>query len=423
MFEFAAMDRTKQPVWLQLFDGGVMYKRLMRPGQPGIRRPVTVAVCLLSAVVLTLVGCDDDSNGIRVYEVSKSTQHHGSALLTPPQTTPDQPGQMINGVSPLDLVQWTMPEAWHQENIKRQMILAVFHVDHSHTLEVTVAAFPGDVGGVLANVNRWRNQLSLEPITDAKLPENVQVINTQGSFGGVVDVTNAQTNQRTIATVILGGAGMSWFVKATGPSDPVGAQKQAIIKFTESFSFKPAPNADDHAGHDHTQPATAASTPPSAPTVPSMAGSVPAAPAQGVSLTTSDNWTEVKTTSPVIVKAYDVTSPLGKAQVTITSLNNDGGGLLPNINRWRNQLGLSPVSKLSDQPVSLLNMSGVTAMLLDIQAEASGEQTAKGMFMAIVSRPTETWYFKMTGDAPVLQQLKDEFITAVQSAQFAGAGQ
>ena len=154
-----------------------------------------------------------------------------------------------------------------------------------------------------------------------------------------------------------------------------------------------------------------------------MAGAVPAAPVHGVSLTAPQSWTQVKATSPVIVKAYDVSSSYGKAQVAITSLNNDGGGLLPNINRWRNQLGLSPVNKLSDQPVSLLNMSGVTAMLMDIQSQASDDQPARGMLMAIVSRPTETWYFKMTGEAPVLKQLKDDFVTAVQSAKFAGAGQ
>jgi hypothetical protein len=30
--------------------------------------------------------------------------------------------------------------------------------------EVTVSAFPGDTGGLLANLNRWRGQIGLEPV-------------------------------------------------------------------------------------------------------------------------------------------------------------------------------------------------------------------------------------------------------------------
>jgi len=32
--------------------------------------------------------------------------------------------------------------------------------------DVSITAFPGDVGGNLANVNRWRGQLQLAPVSD-----------------------------------------------------------------------------------------------------------------------------------------------------------------------------------------------------------------------------------------------------------------
>ena len=35
--------------------------------------------------------------------------------------------------------------------------------------ELAVTHFPGDVGGDLANVNRWRQQIGLEPIDEAAL--------------------------------------------------------------------------------------------------------------------------------------------------------------------------------------------------------------------------------------------------------------
>lgn len=400
-----------------------------KPADCGTAWRISIPILLPGlALLMLLVACDGNENAIRTYEVAKSTQHHGSTLLTPSSTTESNQGNMV---SPLSLVQWTMPQAWHQEPSNRQMILAVFHVDQTHTLEVQVSAISGDAGGVLANVNRWRNQLDLPPITDPELGDHVEIINTQGSFGGVVDVTNPQTNKRTIATVIQGGAGMSWFVKASGDAEPVGKQKQAIITFTESFRFNAQAAKDhnhdpaDHEGHDH--PQSADSQPTQAPGSSSMGmqgqlqpGSTPAG---SVQMITPQSWTQTKPSSPVIQASYNIKSSQGDAVVTVTSLNNDGGGLLPNINRWRNQIGLEPVAALSDQPVALLNMAGVTAMLIDLEALPDGNHAGKRMLMAVVSLPTETWYFKMTGSTTAITQLKSDFINAVQSARFAGVSQ
>lgn len=381
---------------------------------------------LLVVAIAVMLGCDDNADAIRVYEVPKTTQHHGSALLSTPEGA--QPDMPAAGQSPLSLVEWTMPAAWHQEPSNRPMILAIFHVDQTHTIEVQVSAFAGDAGGVLDNVNRWRKQINLDPITDAQLGDNVQIIDTQGSFGGVVDLTNTSNSKRTIATVIQGGAGMSWFVKASGEPDAVGKQKAAIIAFAESFRFK-NPAADAHAGHDHSDPnhvheAPAASATPTPGTfVPaSMQGQLPAGaiPTGNVQLAKPDSWTQTQPSSPIILAAYNAKSAQGDAAVTVTSLNSDGGGLLPNINRWRNQLGLTPVASLSDQPVVLLNMTGVTAMLVDLEADPAGPFAGKRMMMAVVSRSSETWYFKMTGSVSALTELKSDFIAAVQSARFAG---
>lgn len=401
-----------------------MYKRLRNPGTPGQVRRIIAKICLITLTSMLLFACDDTHSDIRVYEVAKTTQHHGSGLLTPAAATqaPGQSSATAQDQSPLDLVQWTMPKTWHQENISRPMILAIFHVDHNHSLEVQVSAINGDAGGVLANVNRWRRQLGLPPISDEQLPLSVQIIDSQGSFGGVVDVTNPATHQRIVATIIQGGAGMSWFVKAQGHSDEVAAQKNNIITFAESFKFKSPPAQDPH---QHPSPSTpdAASGP--NPSSSMNAGLLPPANTNtsGVQIKTPANWTSVTPSSPIIQAAYTVSSPQGEAQVTVTSLSSDGGGLLPNINRWRNQLGLAPVADLADQPLALLNMPGVTAMLIDLKADSTGQNAGKRMFMAVVSRPNETWYFKMNGNVLALTQLKTDFITAVQSAQFAGAGQ
>src|SRR5207249_1802842 len=60
---------------------------------------------------------------------------------------------------------WEVPAGW-QEVAASQMLLAKFLVGGNEgRAEVTVSAFPGDTGSVLGNVNRWRAQVGLAPLS------------------------------------------------------------------------------------------------------------------------------------------------------------------------------------------------------------------------------------------------------------------
>ncbi len=53
--------------------------------------------------------------------------------------------------------------------------------------EVAITAFPGDVGGVLANVNRWRGQAGLAPVDDAGLGQATSALDANGLHFTLVD--------------------------------------------------------------------------------------------------------------------------------------------------------------------------------------------------------------------------------------------
>ena len=42
--------------------------------------------------------------------------------------------------------------------------------DQDNSVDISITSSPGDVGGLLANVNRWIGQIDLPPINDASLP-------------------------------------------------------------------------------------------------------------------------------------------------------------------------------------------------------------------------------------------------------------
>jgi hypothetical protein len=47
---------------------------------------------------------------------------------------------------------------------------------HGHTSEVTIIALPGNSGSLLANINRWRRQIQLAPITEDEIHTVTQLI-------------------------------------------------------------------------------------------------------------------------------------------------------------------------------------------------------------------------------------------------------
>src|SRR2546425_682214 len=64
---------------------------------------------------------------------------------------------------------WTAPASW-QAKAASAMRKGSYAVpgDGGATADLSITAFPGDVGGEAANVNRWRGQVSLPPLADAE---------------------------------------------------------------------------------------------------------------------------------------------------------------------------------------------------------------------------------------------------------------
>lgn len=130
--------------------------------------------------------------------------------------------------------QWTVPPQWKTKPAG-QMLLATFTVGADSTPgTVTVSAFPGSVGGPLANVNRWRNQIGLTPATEAELPKLLTPLQLESGEASLVDFSNGPN--RLIAVMQPHG-GKTWFYKLLGPETVVGTEKEAFINFVKSVRY------------------------------------------------------------------------------------------------------------------------------------------------------------------------------------------
>jgi hypothetical protein len=153
------------------------------------------------------------------------------------------PGAAASGPNP----QWSVPKDWEVGN-GSAMRRATFEVKGSdgQSAEVVVSSFPGDVGGLVANINRWRGQIGLGPIA----PDEVSGITTDLVVNGVTSTVvdfkadsapAGKTQPPRMIVVTIPHDGNSWFFKITGDAALVGAQKESFLQFVESVKFQAAP--------------------------------------------------------------------------------------------------------------------------------------------------------------------------------------
>lgn len=189
-----------------------------------ILRPTFACLLLLSA------GCEKPE--VAYYETAK--EDHSESVLMKMQRPKDEGPAMMPPQSSSPLPTWTLPVTWREE-APGAMQLARFAVgEGAAPLEITVASFPGDVGGLLANVNRWRGQLGLDATDEAGLAGIVRQITAAGGENTFVEMTN---NGQTILALIAKNKDETWFFKLMGDAAQTEAEKPNFMRFLESIRF------------------------------------------------------------------------------------------------------------------------------------------------------------------------------------------
>jgi hypothetical protein len=130
------------------------------------------------------------------------------------------------------------------------------------------------------------------------------------------------------------------------------------------------------------------------------------------------NWKKVAPTAMLLAKYVIESEPAHHAEVTISSFPGEAGGLAANINRWRGQLGLAPVSPTEAEKLATpIDAAGGKAMLVEMAGPDSTGKRSR-LLGAIVSREGATWFYKMLGDDAAVAEQKDAFVKFVQSVQY-----
>ena len=197
-----------------------------------IHQQMQVRYIVLAAATATLAGCGREE--IKVYSVPKE---HFSAQ----QTAAIPSGN--SGHSDAAPLHWETPQGW-QELAPTGIRLGNFLVSEGdNRAEVSIFSFPGNAGTELDNVNRWRGEIALEPITEKELSsENVSVGDETAKL---YDMPGKEL--QTIA-VILPRGNSSWFFKMRGDKEIVSKNKSKFVALLNSVHFHDGD--DDHHAHE-----------------------------------------------------------------------------------------------------------------------------------------------------------------------------
>jgi len=337
------------------------------------------------AAVVGIAGCDRDDS-VQSYQAPKD----------PPPLPPVQTAQASTDAP----MEWKVPEGW-KPLPAGGMRFAAFEVAAGNPpTELTV--IPVSPAPLLANVNRWRGQLGLPDMAEADLPKVVTRITIDGVPAELVDLT--APGKRLLGAFFVQG-GRLWSFKLVGPPDVVEQQKLNFDAFIRSIHFTGGSGQE-------------AAAPPAMSTA-AAGKSESNAPAWS----TPPGW-EKDPPMPMRAVSFHIGSGDSRADVIVTRLGKESmGTFIDNVNRWRGQVGLPPVSDPSSAPPQQTTVGGNAAALFDFtgpEGATADTPGAKRLIVVISPQAEDFWFFKIQGPAKVVSEQKAAFDSFLQSFRFTG---
>jgi hypothetical protein len=260
---------------------------------------------------------------------------------------------------------------------------------------------------LLMNVNRWRGQMQLKPVEEDKLADSVRRLQFAGGEAAVVDL---------LGKFKTGGMSPPFAGKMTGGADgPLPTGHPDIASGNDLPPGHPAVS-DSNRSSESSNSATAKDrlARPAATSADSSSVDQSQLP---FTFTAPKDWHKADLPQ-FAAAAFAAGEGDKRVDITVTPMLGPGGDLLMNVNRWRSQLGLSPIT--ADELSSYTDpykVDGKSAHLVRL----FGPDTANpqpGIEAAMVEGGDSTWVFKMRGGADTVKDQQDNFQKLIDSIKF-----
>jgi hypothetical protein len=299
---------------------------------------------------------------------------------------------------------WVLPDGW-QLLPQTPMRLANIAVVAAPKIDCSLSVLPGGAGGVAANLNRWRKQMSL-PDLSAQEMQALPQLDVLGRKALRLECTGTYRGMgqgEPLPEAMLVGLAVEHedqvvFVKMVGPKSDVERESGRFDDFCRSLA-----EADTHPhGGAHADLAT---------------GSPEESAPQRWEAPPS--WRRVQAGSMRLV-SFEVGSN-DPAEVYVTVLGGAAGGLAANVNRWRQQMAQPELSATEIAALPSIPMLGRQGKLVRIRGDFTGmDGTTKGdamMLAAVCELPDRAVFVKMVGAAGTVAPEEERFAAFCRSLQ------
>lgn len=124
------------------------------------------------------------------------------------------------------------PAEWTEAPATMFALVSLLAKDGDAEAKITVTSARGDRR---SNVNRWRDQVQLEPWKDEELKAAAQQVALKAGSAELYEISNGG---RTIYGVIAEDHGQTWFIKLDGPTALAERERPHFVAFLQSLHWE-----------------------------------------------------------------------------------------------------------------------------------------------------------------------------------------
>ena len=130
---------------------------------------------------------------------------------------------------------WDLPETWIPSK-GHSMRLASFDIPFSKGVgDLSIVSLSGSSGGLLANVNRWRGQVELDPISESDILTTSSVGESKMGPYRIFKMINEKKKEKAIIAAVLPTGEKTFFIKLTADIQGISELEFLFKNFCSSI--------------------------------------------------------------------------------------------------------------------------------------------------------------------------------------------
>ncbi|WP_145197916.1 hypothetical protein [Planctomycetes bacterium Poly30] len=296
---------------------------------------------------------------------------------------------------------YDVPEGW--EELPRAQFRDInLRLVRDPSAEMVLTFLANDGGGLVPNIDRWRGQVGLGPMTDADIAalttrtvfgREATYVELLGSYQGM---SGPRIDDGGLFGAIFSQGGGTLFVKMTGSREVLEAERESFHSFLDSLAV------NMNMGAPAAQPAQGGA---GARTSPLEWGAIA-------------GWTEEASTSQF--REVTFRRPTAEGGSIEMYVSTAMGNALDNITRWAGQIGQPPLDEAALAKLERVDMLGRSGYVYEATGALSGMGGGPGkpgqaILAALVESGGQIVTVKMTGPAAEVEAARSDFMTLVGS--------